>query len=207
MSIRHPFFFALGYAVGLHEPYSETTIREREMLRRHAAGRHCLAEIGVLCGVNSRQFRSVMAPDGIVVCVDPFPRKCFGLRGFGGIRWVAHRELARVRRGRVVWAECLGCEAPAQDAVRAVLPVDFLFIDGDHRYQGVRGDWEAWRDHVAQDAIVAFHDSRETGGLGPERFVNAEIATDSRFTLIDAVDRLSVFRYRGSTVCQTGNLP
>lgn len=37
-------------------------------------------------------------------------------------------------------------------------PVDFLFIDGDHSYEGVRLDWENFGPLVRQGGLVAFHD-------------------------------------------------
>ena len=38
-------------------------------------------------------------------------------------------------------------------------PIDFLFIDGDHTYEGVRHDWELFIPHVKPFGIVAFHDT------------------------------------------------
>ena len=37
-------------------------------------------------------------------------------------------------------------------------PVGLLFIDGDHRAEMVRRDWEAWRPHLTADAIIIFDD-------------------------------------------------
>lgn len=37
-------------------------------------------------------------------------------------------------------------------------PLDFVFIDGDHTYQGVKQDFEAYIDLVRAGGIVAFHD-------------------------------------------------
>ena len=36
--------------------------------------------------------------------------------------------------------------------------IDVLFIDGDHSKEGVRKDFEMYREFVAPDGIVAFHD-------------------------------------------------
>lgn len=41
--------------------------------------------------------------------------------------------------------------------------VDFLFVDGDHRYDGVRADWLAWSPLVRPGGIVAFHDTVPNG--------------------------------------------
>ncbi|MHA1582872.1 MAG: CmcI family methyltransferase [Candidatus Baldrarchaeia archaeon] len=35
---------------------------------------------------------------------------------------------------------------------------DFLFIDGDHSYEGVKRDFEAYSPLVGKDGIIAFHD-------------------------------------------------
>lgn len=37
-------------------------------------------------------------------------------------------------------------------------PIDFLFIDGDHTWEGVLRDYLAWRPHVATSGVVGFHD-------------------------------------------------
>jgi predicted O-methyltransferase YrrM len=36
--------------------------------------------------------------------------------------------------------------------------VDFLFIDGDHTYEGVRRDFEMYSPLVREGGIIAFHD-------------------------------------------------
>ena len=36
--------------------------------------------------------------------------------------------------------------------------LDFLFIDGDHTYEGVKKDFELYSPLVAKGGIVAFHD-------------------------------------------------
>lgn len=37
-------------------------------------------------------------------------------------------------------------------------PVDFLFIDGDHTYEGVKQDYEMYVPLVRRGGVVAFHD-------------------------------------------------
>lgn len=41
-------------------------------------------------------------------------------------------------------------------------PVDFLFIDGDHSYEGVRQDWEMYSPMVRPGGLVGFHDIADT---------------------------------------------
>jgi cephalosporin hydroxylase len=37
-------------------------------------------------------------------------------------------------------------------------PIDVLFVDGDHRYDGVRSDFLKYRDLVGEGGVIAFHD-------------------------------------------------
>ena len=36
--------------------------------------------------------------------------------------------------------------------------IDFLFIDGDHRYTGVKRDWKLYAPLVKKNGLIAFHD-------------------------------------------------
>ena len=44
------------------------------------------------------------------------------------------------------------------DRIIANEKIDFLFIDGDHSYEGVRKDWEMYGPLVKKGGIVVFHD-------------------------------------------------
>ena len=135
-----------------------------------------------------------MAKDGVLVAVDPFRRIFFGIRGYGWARRIAHREVAKCGRGQVLWIEDTGRHAPAVPAVAELLPVDFIFIDGDHSWEGLKGDWESWSPHIAIGGIVALHDSRNRGGVGSELFTSEVILRDNRFEALPPVDSLTVLR-------------
>jgi predicted O-methyltransferase YrrM len=50
--------------------------------------------------------------------------------------------------------------------IKAILKdnkVDFLFIDGDHSYEGVKKDFEMYSPLVRKDGIIAFHDIVPSG--------------------------------------------
>ncbi|EDM42963.1 hypothetical protein SCB49_01627 [unidentified eubacterium SCB49] len=36
--------------------------------------------------------------------------------------------------------------------------IDFLFIDGDHRYEGVKSDFKMYKDLVKKGGLIGFHD-------------------------------------------------
>lgn len=85
---------------------------------------------------------------------------------------------AGVREARLHWAEWFSPLVTFHDlptdsqhsdtlaAVRVLLGDDLFdvaFIDGDHRYQGVRADYLTWAPLVRAGGLVAFHDTWPNG--------------------------------------------
>jgi len=50
--------------------------------------------------------------------------------------------------------------------------VEFLFIDGDHSYEGVKQDFQAYTQFVARGGVVALHDIMYHPEYGVDRFWN-----------------------------------
>jgi hypothetical protein len=132
-----------------------------------------------------------MDPAGVLYAVDPFEP---GRLGFSLQRVIARREIRRVRGGKVNWVRLSG--ARAADQVLRDGPVDLIFIDGDHSYEGLRSDWEAWSAGTAPDALIALHDSvssssRNIEDAGSVRYTRETIAKDPRFRRIRTVETLT----------------
>lgn len=172
---------------------TQTTPAERACLAAHAMGRRSLVEIGVMHGASTRILCEAMAADGTLTAIDPFPP---GRLGVSFERAVARREVARGPARRVVWRRALSHDVGASWSV----PIDFIFIDGDHSRQGVARDWTTWSEFVEPGGVVLLHDSRAVHGRPHHESVQytAEvIVKDPRFTHIDGVDSLTVLQRRG----------
>jgi hypothetical protein len=190
----HALLRFVRWRLGLVSVEPWTMPEEAACLVRHATGRHRLAEVGVWEGGTTRRLRSVMAPDATLFAIDPFPT---GRLGISYQEPIARGEVARIPNGRVVWLRARGAEAGRLPDVTAAL-FDFLFIDSDHTYEGLRDEWEVWSPLIAAGGIVALHDSASpdggTPGFGSVRFTRECILTDPRFTLVETTHGLTVLR-------------
>jgi predicted O-methyltransferase YrrM len=45
-------------------------------------------------------------------------------------------------------------------------PLELLFVDGDHSYEGAKADYERWRTFVRPGGHLLFHDAVDTGRYG-----------------------------------------
>jgi hypothetical protein len=68
-------------------------------------------------------------------------------------------------------------------------PVGLLWIDGDHSYEGVRRDWDAWKPHLLPHAVVAFDDSTDEA-IGPYRLIG-ELTEAGELTLVERVGKIT----------------
>jgi predicted O-methyltransferase YrrM len=184
--------------IGLAEPQTQTTPEERDCLACYAAGKRRLAEIGVYQAVTTCRLRQAMAPDGVLLAVDPFPPSRLG---FSYDRWIAWGEVRRIRNGSVRWLRMTGRQAAHDQALHKLGGVDFIFIDGDHSYNGIREDWEGWSPRVVPGGIIALHDSRSYEGhdidsAGSVKFTRDVIVNDPRFKVVETVHSLTALERR-----------
>lgn len=155
-------------------------------------------EVGVWHGGTGRVLRDVMAPDGLLYAVDPYPAGRFGV---SGARFIARRVLGVGRR--VVWIRQRGGDAARGPRIRGEAPFDFIFLDPPQTSAIVREEWEAWTPLVAPDGILALHDSRRSEDdplFEPDslRFALDVPRRDRRFDVVEEVGLLTVFRRRST---------
>jgi predicted O-methyltransferase YrrM len=166
--LRHPVWAWLG----LRPALAQHTAPEHLAIRRWAAERRSLVEIGVAEGVSALAMREAMAKDATLYLVDPFHLSRVPAMNF--TRRAARRAVESCPRGRVVWIESLSHDlAQIWNTV-----VDLLMIDGDHSDLAVETDWEEWARFVVPGGIVIFHDARvfeggwTTQAYGPVKLVD-----------------------------------
>jgi len=125
-----------------------------------------ILEIGSAAGGTAFLWTRIAADDALLVLVDD---------AFGGARRAALRRFARGRQ-QIVCIRGDSHDAATQARVFRALggrAVDVLFIDGDHRYEGVAADLAHYGRLVRPAGLVALHD------IVPDRRQRAGEATSS----------------------------
>lgn len=82
--------------------------------------------------------------------------------------------------------------AEASEFVRG--PVELLFVDGDHSFDGVRRDADLWLPRIVEGGIVLFHDVATAGYAGPRRIFRQRICWSPQFAGIRRVGSMMLAR-------------
>jgi predicted O-methyltransferase YrrM len=117
-----------------------------------------VVEIGTANGGTLCIWCALAEPQAVIVSID-LPG---GVHGGGYPRWksLIYRRFAQPNQSLHLLR--VDSHLPAtQDQLKSILPpqgIDFLFIDGDHTYEGVKKDFEMYSPLVRRGGLVAFHD-------------------------------------------------
>lgn len=148
-----------------------TSATELRCLSQLAASvrKGCIVEVGSYRGASTAALAAGAKDDVAVYAVEPH-EEFVGLLGgqFGPAdRAAFFRRMLRTGHYQSVRLVNLPSHVAAAGWEH---PVGLLWIDGDHTYDGVRRDFEAWRVHLTDTTIIAFHDSTDQS-LGPYQLI------------------------------------
>jgi predicted O-methyltransferase YrrM len=121
---------------------------------RHAT----ILEIGTSMGGTLYLWTRLAQSDALIISAD-LPGGKFG-GGYSPLRTPIYRRFARDRQ-KLHLMRANSHEASTLAEIRRLLngrDIDFLFIDGDHTYEGVKQDWEMYSPLVRPGGLIAFHD-------------------------------------------------
>jgi predicted O-methyltransferase YrrM len=179
--------------LGIDQPDTQTTPAERKALEKYATGARTAIEIGVYEGVNTVMIARALGNEGRTYGIDPF------FKGGLGICYSKVITQLNLKRNGVSKSVEL-IEKFSFDAADDVPEkVDFIFIDGDHSYEGIRKDWALYSNKLNSGGIMALHDtSTVTADAGyvqdSVRFYSDVIMGDQRYEWLETIYRLNVLR-------------
>jgi predicted O-methyltransferase YrrM len=115
-------------------------------------------EVGSYKGKSTAHLASGLQPTARLACVDTWRNDAMP---YDAVSDVLPEFLRNVDVYRNVIETHRGFSAEV--ASNWSLPLDLLFIDGDHSYEGCSSDLSAWLKFVRPSGWVVFHDSSEPG--------------------------------------------
>ena len=178
------------YHLGLDEARTQTTPAERALLRELAAQARIIVEIGAYEGVSTRLMRDAMPRDAHLYAIDPFIANRYG---FCVQHAIFRREVGSAN-GRVILMRQFSHEAIASWHE----PIDLIYLDADHSFDGVTRDFREWGRHVRAGGAILVHTSQQSPAkpvptsCGPYRFVHDVLPHEPGFRIVRAVDSTTV---------------
>jgi len=127
-----------------------------------------LLEIGTANGGTLFLLTQVAGPDAAVISVD-LPGGRFG-GGYPVWKIPLYKSFTKYGSQKIYLLRADSHDPKTLKAIEEILggeELDFLFIDGDHTYEGVKKDFETYGKLVRIGGIIAFHDIVPS----PEEFV------------------------------------
>ena len=153
--------------VFVHPPHSLSTIpgylhplegRFLYWLAGRVPAKGLVVEVGSYKGKSSAHLAAGLKATARLACVDTWTNDAMPYDSNSDVmpeflqNTEVYREKIAVFRGTSVEI--------AKDWTR---PIDLLFVDGDHSYEGCSSDLKAWLGFVRPGGRIAFHDSSEEG--------------------------------------------
>ena len=178
---------------GVAMPHTQLNKDEMICLAKHANNRRNALEIGTYMGVSASIIAKALADKGVLNCVDPFVSNNNKLHP--GLQ-IAVREL---KRNKVLYKIkfLLGFSNDIEIINQIPRNLDFIFIDGDHSYEGIDNDWKIVLDKLALNGVVCLHDTtipeqEPHRDFGSVSYFNKVIKNDNNFVHIETVYSMNV---------------
>jgi predicted O-methyltransferase YrrM len=115
-------------------------------------------EIGTHRGGTLYLWTRLAQPNATLISID-LPGGKFG-GGYSPFRIPIYKKFARANQTlHLLRADSHAATTPEQtERLLAGHPIDFLFIDGDHTYDGVKNDYQMYSPLVRPGGLIVFHD-------------------------------------------------
>lgn len=140
-----------GMEAGAAQKYAEF-VRLVELVAEYRP--RTVLEIGTMKGGTLRAWCECATDDAVITSID-LPNGRWG--GDQVSEEDAERLSTYAGEGQTLHLIRGDSHDPAIRA-RVRTPIDFLFIDGDHTYEGVKQDFEDYSPLVVEGGLIAFHD-------------------------------------------------
>lgn len=146
-----------GHLAGAFRIKSHLTTQERVHLNRLANNKAHILEVGSYIGASACCFGAEIKRIGTgkIFCIDTWNNDAMS---------EGNRDtFSEFSKNTAPFSEFIipvrGFSTEVVEQVaRQANHLDLLFIDGDHSYEGVKADWEAYKHFLKPGSLVVFHD-------------------------------------------------
>ncbi|MEW6417750.1 MAG: class I SAM-dependent methyltransferase [Nitrospirota bacterium] len=117
-----------------------------------------IVEIGTARGGTFYVWCKIAEPDATIVSID-LPGGPFG--GGYSVKDIKKFRKYKRKNQRLYFLRKDSQNRATKEELIKILKgrkIDFLFIDGDHRFSGVKKDWELYSPLVKNNGLIVFHD-------------------------------------------------
>ncbi|OHX37135.1 hypothetical protein BJL95_20905 [Methylomonas sp. LWB] len=136
---------------------SHLTTQEKIYLSNLAKNKSIILEIGSYLGASACCFGNALKKSncGVIYCVDTWNNNAMteGLRD----TFSEFTKNIAPYANLIIPMRGFSTEM-VEEVATQTNHLDVLFIDGDHSYEGVKADWEAYKHFLMPGSIVIFHD-------------------------------------------------
>jgi MMP 1-O-methyltransferase len=135
--------------------------RRLYQLAQRCTGRGSIVEIGSWKGKSTiwLSYGSKAGSKVKVHAIDPHTGSPEHSAMFGGKVWTFEEFQRNIQNAKVTDMVVPHVDFSTSVARTFTEPVEFIFIDGLHEFEGVRDDFEDWYPKVVEGGFMAFHDS------------------------------------------------
>lgn len=165
-----------------------------ELLRAERPG--VVLEVGTDAGGTLLLWTHVASPDALLIALDSRPLGRLGRRSPYAVLF---RSLARERQSIELLMPRNSHDPATLDELSLLLAgrdVDFLFIDGDHSWEGVKRDFEMYAPLVRPGGLIALHDIVADAAPGVVRFWQELKAAHATEELVGEESQYGIGLYR-----------
>ena len=146
-----------------------------------------ILEIGTAKGGTLFLFSRVAHEDSIIISLD-LPKGEFG-GGYSIFKIPLYKSFSRENQ-KIHLVRADSHKEETLKKIKSILrgkKVDFLFIDGDHTYKGVKTDFKVYSPLVRESGIIVFHDVAKvsSGQKGNVRKFWKEVKSDYKKEIIE----------------------
>jgi predicted O-methyltransferase YrrM len=179
----------LKVLLGIEQPQTQVTPAEAAILERYAGTSTIIVELG--CYEGRTAVTLAQATTGRVYSIDTFPK--------GRLKISYTKLIASLSKWRACVQNAIIIHAHSHHAsIEFNDPIDLIFIDADHSFEGVEQDWRDWFPKVKAGGFIALHDAQRAEcsaeDLGSQRFYSEIVSRLPDIEVVDAVDSLVVLR-------------